>query len=82
MKKGLDKIVVIELVNFGNGNVLVVFYGLSILVLLVILFDDFKVLEGGLKNVSVIIIYYKNGEYILDKVNDVSYLEVGEKELK
>lgn len=59
-----------------------VFYGLSILVLLVILFDDFKVLEGGLKNVSIIIIYYKNGEYILDKVNDVSYLEVGEKELK
>ncbi|MGH2165384.1 histidine phosphatase family protein, partial [Enterococcus faecalis] len=27
-------------------------------------------------------IHYKNGEYTLDKVNDVSYLEVGEKESK
>ena len=54
-------------------------HGLSISALLATLFDDFKVPEGGLKNASVTTIHYKNGEYTLDKVNDVSYLEAGEK---
>ena len=79
LKKGLDKIVATESANPGNGNVLVVSHGLSISALLATLFDDFKVPEGGLKNASVTTIHYKNGEYTLDKVNDVSYLEAGEK---
>lgn len=54
-------------------------HGLSISALLATLFDDFKVPEGGLKNASVTTIHYKNGEYTLDKVNDVSYLEAGKK---
>ncbi|HAZ2722872.1 histidine phosphatase family protein [Enterococcus faecalis] len=82
LKKGLDKIVATESANPGNGNVLVVSHGLSISALLATLFDDFKVPEGGLKNASVTTIHYKNGEYTLDKVNDVSYLEAGEKESK
>ncbi|HDV6601060.1 TPA: histidine phosphatase family protein [Enterococcus faecalis] len=86
LKKGLDKIVATESANSGNGNVLVVSHGLSISALLATLFDDFKVPEGGLKNASVnasvTTIHYKNGEYTLDKVNDVSYLEAGEKESK
>jgi probable phosphoglycerate mutase len=42
------------------------------------LFEDFEVPEGGLKNASVNIIKYKDGEYTLESVNDMSYAEAGE----
>ena len=56
---------------------LVVSHGLSISALLDTLIPDFKVPEGGLKNASVQILKYKDGEYTLEAVNDLSYVEKG-----
>ncbi len=76
LTEGLDDIVAKE-AKKGNGNVLVVSHGLSISALLDTLIPDFKVPEGGLKNASVQILKYKDGEYTLEAVNDLSYVEKG-----
>lgn len=82
LKKGIDDIVAKELENQdGNGNVLITSHGLSISALLDTLSDDFKMPKGGLKNASVSIINYKNGDYTIKSVNDLSYLEKGQKEM-
>ena len=65
--------------NEGSGNVLIASHGLSISALLATLFDDYKIPEGGLKNASVCTVKYKDGKYTLDKVNDLSYVEAGQK---
>ncbi len=76
---GIDEIVEKELNNSGNGNILITSHGLSISALLAVLFDDFDIPEGGLKNASVSTVTYKDGEYQLKTVNDLSYVEAGTK---
>lgn len=71
---GVDEIVENEMKNSGSGNILIASHGLSISALLATLFDEFEIPEGGLKNASVCTVKYKNGEYTLDKVNDLSYV--------
>lgn len=61
----------------GEGNVLVVSHGLSIMALLDTLFPDFKAPQGGLKNASVTIVKVNGGAYSLEKVNDLSFVEAG-----
>ena len=75
---GLDELIEKELETEGSGNVLLVSHGLSISALLATLFDDFEIPEGGLKNASVCTIIYKDGEYTLGKVNDLTYVEKGQ----
>lgn len=82
LTEGLDDIVKEESKKGGNGNILITSHGLSISALLDTLFDDFDVPEGGLKNASVSIIKYKDGKYTLESVNDLSYVEKGQKENK
>lgn len=79
LKAGIDDIVQKEMKNEGSGNILIASHGLSISALLATLFDDYKIPEGGLKNASVCTVTYKDGTYTLDKVNDMSYVEAGEK---
>jgi len=82
LTEGLDDIVKKESKKSGSGNILITSHGLSITALLDTLFDDFEVPEGGLKNASVNIIKYKDGKYTLESVNDLSYVEKGQKENK
>ncbi|WP_121613525.1 histidine phosphatase family protein [Mesobacillus foraminis] len=63
----------------GNSNVLIVSHGLSIGALLDTLSEGYKLPAGGLKNASVTTIKYKNGQYVIDKVGDLSYIEMGQK---
>jgi broad specificity phosphatase PhoE len=63
----------------GDSNVLVVSHGLSIGALLDTLSEGYKLPAGGLKNGSVTTIKYKNGEYSIEKVGDLSYIENGQK---
>lgn len=66
----------------GDHNVLLVSHGLSMGALVDTLFDDFKLPDGGFKNASVTTIKYKDGEFKLGDVNDLSYIEAGEKASK
>lgn len=66
----------------GKHNVLLVSHGLSISALIDTLFDGFTLPTGGIKNASVTKITYKDGEFTLGEVNDMSYLELGEKDSK
>lgn len=61
----------------GEGNVLVVSHGLSIMALLDTLFADFEAPQGGIKNASVTIVKVKDGAYSLEEINDLSFVEAG-----
>ncbi|MGJ7910148.1 histidine phosphatase family protein [Neobacillus sp. LXY-1] len=65
----------------GGGNVLIVSHGISLMGLLYTIspesLDD---LEGGLNNASVSKLIYKDGNYKVESVNDMSYLEKGKKD--
>jgi len=80
LTESLDQIVRKEEQKTGSGNILITSHGLSITALLDTLFDDFKAPEDGLENASVNIIRYKDGNYSLESVNDMSYAEKGEQE--
>lgn len=77
LKASLDDIVDKEIRLEGSGNVLIASHGLSISALLDTLFDDYKAPVDGLENASVCTVKYKNGQYALDKVNDLSYVTNG-----
>ncbi len=79
LTNSLDQIVLDETQENGSGNVLITSHGLSITALLDTLFDDFEAPADGLDNASVNIIKYKDGDYSLESVNDMSYAEQGEK---
>ncbi|MGX7417190.1 histidine phosphatase family protein [Carnobacterium gallinarum] len=81
LKAGLTEIAEKESKS-GDHNVLLVSHGLSISALIDTLFDGFTLPTGGLKNASVSIITYKDGEFTLGEVNDLSYLEKGATESK
>lgn len=79
LTESLDQIVADETQENGSGNVLVTSHGLSITALLDTLFDGFEAPADGLDNASVNIIKYKDNDYSLESVNDMSYAEQGEK---
>ncbi|WP_410982892.1 histidine phosphatase family protein [Bacillus cereus] len=59
----------------GGGNVLVVAHGLMITALVEML--DSSKTKMGVKNASVTKILYKDGEYTVESVGDISYAEKG-----
>ncbi|MCI0765053.1 histidine phosphatase family protein [Bacillus sp. TL12] len=59
----------------GGGNVLVVAHGLMITALVEML--DSSKTKMGVKNASVTKILYKDGEYTIESVGDMSYAEKG-----
>jgi len=61
----------------GDGNVLVVSHGLSIITMLKIMDPKFVEPPAGLKNASVSIVHLKDGVYTLESVNDLSFIEAG-----
>ncbi|WP_094244070.1 histidine phosphatase family protein [Tetragenococcus halophilus] len=79
LTNSLDQIVADETQENGSGNVLITSHGLSITALLDTLFDGFEAPADGLDNASVNIIKYKDNDYSLESVNDMSYAEQGEK---
>lgn len=79
LKASMDDMIEKEMARPGNGNVLLVSHGLSISALLATLFEDYKIPEGGLKNASVTIVHYKDGTYTLKTLNDLQYVQAGQK---
>ncbi|MBM7587267.1 putative phosphoglycerate mutase [Bacillus pakistanensis] len=78
LKESIDEIAKKESKK-GDSNVLIVSHGLSIGALIDTLSGGYELPAGGIKNASVTTIKYKNGEYTIDKVGDLSYIEKGQK---
>jgi broad specificity phosphatase PhoE len=76
---GFEELVKNEAEQAGSGNILLVSHGLSISALLDTYFDEFEVPTGGLKNASVSVVKYQDGEFTLDSLNDMRYVEKGQK---
>ncbi|MEI4803715.1 histidine phosphatase family protein [Bacillus sp. FJAT-51639] len=74
IKRELDKISE-ETAKNGGGNVLIVSHGIAITAL-VDMIDNSKI-KLGLENASVTKIHYKDGEYKIESVGDMSYVEKG-----
>ncbi|MFK0524611.1 histidine phosphatase family protein [Paenibacillus illinoisensis] len=66
----------------GGGNILVVSHGMSIVTLLGELDENIEVPASGLSNASISKVTYKDGKYTVDSVNDLSYVEEGQKQNK
>lgn len=64
----------------GHKNVLVVSHGMSIITLLGQLDSEADLPAAGLKNASISTVTYKDGKYDVDAVNDMTYVENGEKQ--
>ncbi|MBP1047966.1 histidine phosphatase family protein [Enterococcus sp. BWM-S5] len=64
----------------GHSNVLVVSHGMSIITLLGHLDSEAELPPTGLKNASISTVTYKDGKYSVGAVNDMTYVENGEKE--
>ncbi|GIO24171.1 histidine phosphatase family protein [Oceanobacillus sp. J11TS1] len=77
LKAGFDELIENEKGQTGSGNILLVSHGLSISALLDTYFDDFEIPTGGLQNASVSIVKYQNGEFTLESIDDMSYVEKG-----
>ncbi|MDA9469946.1 histidine phosphatase family protein [Enterococcus sp. 5H] len=76
LTEGLDDLVK-DAQKEGAKNVLVVSHGMSIITLLGELDAKADLPDGGLKNASVSKVTYKDGNYTIDSVNDLSYVEKG-----
>lgn len=74
LDEGITEIVETESAN-GGGNVLVVSHGLALGALLEGIVPDFTMPEGGLKNASVSVVKYQDGEYTVESVGDMQYVE-------
>ncbi|HDR7795600.1 TPA: histidine phosphatase family protein [Bacillus luti] len=74
IKKEIDKISE-EAAKDGGGNVLVVVHGLLITTLIEMI--DHNKTKLGVENASVTKILYKDGEYIVESVGDMSYVAKG-----
>ena len=79
IKKEIDTISE-ETAKNGGGNVLIVSHGLAITVLVEML--DSSKIKLGLENASVTKILYKNGQYKVESVGDMSYAEKGKESVK
>lgn len=62
----------------GGGNVMIVSHGLTISFLLSLI-DDRLPMQMGLENGSVTKLIYADGAFTIDSINDVSYIDEGEK---
>ncbi|MGE7880384.1 histidine phosphatase family protein [Bacillus sp. NPDC094077] len=69
-----------EAAQSGGGNVLVVVHGLMITALIEML--DCSKTKLGVENASVTKILYKDGEYIVESVGDMSYVEKGKESVE
>lgn len=65
-------------IQSGDGNILVVAHGMSILAMLLSLGGD-KLFKKPLDNASVCKVLYQNGEFTVESMGDMSYLEKGKK---
>ncbi|GGC82730.1 histidine phosphatase family protein [Enterococcus wangshanyuanii] len=63
----------------GGGNVMIVSHGLTISFLLSLI-DSSLPMQIGLENGSVTKLIYENGRFTIDTVNDVHYIEDGQKQ--
>lgn len=63
----------------GSGNILIVSHGMSMLAMLLSLGGD-KILKGHIDNAGVCKVIYKSGDFIVESMNDNSYLEKGKAE--
>lgn len=60
----------------GDANILVIAHGMSILGMLGTLGGD-KILKSHLENASVSKVIYENGEFFVESMGDMSYVEKG-----
>jgi broad specificity phosphatase PhoE len=74
--KALSDIVEIESKHNENRNVLIVSHGLSINVMLHNLGGE-KLFVKDLENASVCKVVFKDGKYMIETINDMSYVEKG-----
>lgn len=65
----------------GDGNILIVAHGMSILAMLGTLGGD-KILEGHLDNAAVCKVIFENGNFTVESMGDMSYLKKGRNILK
>ncbi|MDM5234853.1 histidine phosphatase family protein [Bacillus cereus] len=79
IKTEIDKISE-EATKNGGGNVLVVVHGLLITALIEMI--DHSKTKLGVENASVTKILYKDGEYIVESVGDMSYVAKGEESVE
>lgn len=78
LQESLDDIVA-EAEEDGGGNILVVSHGMSIVTLLGGLDENLEVPASGLSNASISKVTYNDGKYTVESVNDLSYVEKGQK---
>ncbi|WP_165041808.1 histidine phosphatase family protein [Dysgonomonas sp. ZJ709] len=64
--------------QYGDGNVLVIAHGMSILGMLYNLGGD-KLLKGALDNAAVCKVIYEDGKFTVESMGDMSYVEKGKK---
>lgn len=77
IREEMDKIAE-EAYENGDGNILIVSHGISIMALLYTISPEaLNSLEGGLENASISKIVYEDGKYTVESVNDMSYVENG-----
>lgn len=79
IKTEIDKISE-EAAKNGGGNVLVVVHGLLITALIEMI--DHSKTKLGVENASVTKILYKDGEYIVESVGDMSYVAKGKESVE
>ncbi|WP_029904184.1 histidine phosphatase family protein [Prevotella sp. 10(H)] len=65
--------------QYGDGNVLVISHGMSILAMLLGLGGD-KLFKKPLENAAVCKVTYQNGQFTVESMADMSYVEKGKKE--
>ncbi|GMA08673.1 phosphoglycerate mutase [Tetragenococcus halophilus subsp. flandriensis] len=76
---GLEEVVEKEQEKGGSGNILITTHGLSIEALMTTLFgEEYGKPDEGFKNASVSIIKHENGEFTLEEVGTLDFIEKGE----
>ena len=63
-------------VEKGEGNILIIAHGMSILSMLGSLGGD-KILKGHLDNAAVCKVIYQNGGFTVESMGDMSFVEKG-----
>ncbi|WP_419033286.1 histidine phosphatase family protein [Dysgonomonas gadei] len=65
--------------RYGDGNILVISHGMSILAMLLGLGGD-KLFKKPLENAAVCKVIYQDGKFTVESMADMSYVEKGKKE--
>ncbi len=65
--------------RYGDGNILVISHGMSILAMLLGLGGD-KLFKKPLENAAVCKVIYQDGKFMVESMADMSYVEKGKKE--